>query len=199
MTPTRPSAPPRSQPGPVVSRALGPRAPFGGGNAAGMWAVLGLLLGRWPRWPGWSGWRRGSPAGAGGGTAGAVRHQVGRRTGCAARTGRPGPRTPTAAVAAVRRRARRCRWLGRRAWPGGCGPVRGPAARRPGRRAGPQPRHPAADRLARPPGPRPGCGPSLAGTRPRAISPADTGLVLGDLSSPAGAGTAAVRVVGGHA
>jgi type IV secretory pathway TraG/TraD family ATPase VirD4 len=169
-----------------VTRATGPRAPLSAGNAAGMWCILALCWGLFAL----TGlvWVAAQAAAA---LTGGHVPAFGERWAAdlaSGRTGRVWPGTPTPLVlavaavlagAAIAASAAGWRVISRRrARPGD--PV---AALR--RNPGIQPLTPgpsaqAAARLRS----------SLAGTRPHSITPADTGLLLGDLLQPAGRGPA---------
>jgi len=175
---------PGARAGRAVSRAEGPRAPVTAGNAAGMWWILGLCWGLFALTAlVWVGAR--AAAALSGGHVPALSGQWVTDV-VAGRIGRAWPGTPTwlVAVTGAVLAGRVVRIIAfawwqvsrRRVRPGD--PVAA-LSRNPGIRpltAGPSAR--TAARLR----------PSLAGTSPGTITPADTGLILGDLRQPGGRG-----------
>ena len=167
-----------------MTRAPGPRAPLTTGSGAGVWIVA---LAGWGL-AGLTGlvWVAARIAAAlTGGHVPPFGEQwvVSLARG---RTGRAWPGTPTAwsSRSPLSWRAP----PGRSWWRGGSSAAAS-RARRPGRRAAPQPGDPAAH-----PGPvgpdRHPAAPLAGRDQPRRLSPADTGLLLGDLLQPSGRGPA---------
>jgi type IV secretory pathway TraG/TraD family ATPase VirD4 len=169
-----------------VSRAVGPRAPLSAGNAAGAWCILALCWGSFTLagvvW---------AAARAAAGLAGGRVPPFGWRWAgdvAAGRTARAWPGTPTPLVAAV------AAALVIAAVAAVAAGWRAVAARtaRPGDPVAALRRNPGIQPLTRDPSARSAARlrSSLATAGPREITPADTGLVLGDLMRPAGRGPA---------
>ncbi len=168
----------------ALTRAAGPRVPVTSGSGVGMWWVLGLFWGT----AGLAGlvWVAARVAAA---LAGGHVLPFGARWIVELIAGGPGqvwPGTPTALVAVFAAllmsllvSVARCAWRLTSAWR--CAPADPVMAL--AHNPGIQPLTPGAcaRTAAR-------LRPSLAGTSPVAISPADTGLILGDLMTPGGRG-----------